>query len=458
MERTDLPSSFRDPSGVVFIQNESIFRQVNISYRECYDKLIGSGLYAKLVEMGLLIPHEEINLLNKIEKPCYIIIQPQPIPFVSYPYEWSFNQLKDAALTTLAIEKVALEFGMTLKDCSAYNIQFLDAKPVFIDTLSFEKYIEGEPWIAYRQFCQHFLAPVALMSYCDIQFNRFLSVFIDGIPLPMASKLLPFRTKLYISFLMHIHFHAKAQEKYQDSRNNFSPKKVSLNGLLSIIDSLQSVLSKLKPKKNKTEWGEYYCDTNYTDESFDCKKSLVALYLDYSKPSMVWDMGANTGIFSKIAIDRGIPTVSFDIDPVAVDMGYLEASKIGRANHLHLPLDLANPSPAIGWNNRERYSLLERGPADTVMALALIHHISISNNVPLTMAASFFKNICKKNLIIEFVPKNDSQVVRLLKTRQDIFGQYDQKNFELAFSNHFRILRKDSIKGSERVLYLMGRK
>jgi len=203
MNSVTIPSSFRDPSGVLFVRDGSIFRQVNTIYKDNYDHLMNSGIYETLVADKLLIPHEEVDIEGVNPDLAYKIIKPELIPFISYPYEWSFSQLKDAALATLRIQKRSVDFGMSLKDCSAYNIQFRNGKPVFIDTLSFEKYHEGQPWVAYRQFCQHFLAPLALMSCRDVRLNQLLRVYIDGVPLDLASSLLPFRTRFVFSLLSH---------------------------------------------------------------------------------------------------------------------------------------------------------------------------------------------------------------------------------------------------------------
>jgi len=194
-----LPSSFRDPSGFLFLRDGFIYRQVNTIYRENYDYLISSNLYKTLVDAELLIPHHEVDIKKARSDEIYKVIKPELILFISYPYEWCFSQLKDAALTTLEIQKKSLDFGISLKDCSAYNIQFRKGKPIFIDTLSFERYHQGKPWVAYRQFCQHFLAPLALMSYKDIRLNQLFRVYIDGPPLDLTSSLLPFRTRFRIS-------------------------------------------------------------------------------------------------------------------------------------------------------------------------------------------------------------------------------------------------------------------
>jgi len=267
MNSVIIPSSFRDPGGFLFYRDGSIFRQVNSIYKENYDHLVNSGLYENLINAELLIPHEEVDVEAVRPDLNYKLIKPELIPFVSYPYEWSFSQLKDAALTTLRVQKKSLELGMSLKDCSAYNIQFRNGKPVFIDTLSFEKYHEGQPWVAYRQFCQHFLAPLALMSYRDIRLNQLLRIYIDGIPVDLASSLLPFRTRFIFSLLTHIHLHARSQKHYADKAVDVSSKKVSRLSFLGLINNLESAVNKLKWRPGGTEWADYYDETNYSSDA-----------------------------------------------------------------------------------------------------------------------------------------------------------------------------------------------
>jgi len=205
-----LASSFRDPSGFLFTENGTLFRSVGRLYQQNYDHLIQSGLYNKLVADDLLIPHREIQRPAKTTDDTYKIIQPEIVPFISYPYEWCFSQLKDAALALIKIQKRALDCNMILKDASAYNIQFFKGKPILIDTLSFEIYKENQPWVAYRQFCQHFLAPLALMASRDIRLGQLMRIYIDGLPLDLVSGLLPISTWFKPALLSHIHLHAKA--------------------------------------------------------------------------------------------------------------------------------------------------------------------------------------------------------------------------------------------------------
>jgi hypothetical protein len=415
---------------------------------------MSSGLYQALVDDNLLIPHEEVSIEPPVPELVYKIIKPEPIPFISYPYEWCFSQLRDAALTTLKIQRKALEFGMILRDSSAYNIQFKNGRPVFIDTLSFGKYHEGQPWVAYRQFCQHFLAPLALMSYKDIRLSQLLQVYIDGLPLDLTSCLLPWRTHLRFSLLSHIHLHARSQKRFADKPINVRQYRLSRYAFLGILNNLESTVKKLKWQPKGTEWADYYQDINYSPQAFEHKKTIVAGFLDKVRPTTVWDLGANVGIFSHLASDRGIPTISFDVDPAAVEKNYLDCLARDDTSILPLVIDLTNPSPGIGWENKERMSLKERGPADAVLALALVHHLAISNNVPLSRIARFFSDICHW-LIIEFVPKSDSQVQRLLATREDIFPNYTRQAFEQEFSRYFTIDDSADIPESQRTLYLM---
>ena len=449
-----ISGSFRDPSGFLFQYNGEIYRRVNSVYKEHYDYLMESGLYKKLIDAGLLIPHKEVDIDCEQSKDAYRVLKPERVEFICYPYEWCFSQLKDAALTTLEIEKVALEFGMSLKDSSAYNIQFKEGKPVLIDTLSFEKYREGYPWVAYRQFCQHFLAPIALMAQTDFRLNQLLRVYIDGIPLDLASSLLPFASWLRFTLLSHIHLHAKSQKHYAEKSVNIGKHRMRRFSLLGLVDNLESAIKQLKWRPRGTEWSDYYEDTNYSANAFEHKKQIVAEFLEEISPKTVWDLGANIGMFSRLASDRGINTISFDIDLAAVEKNYNECAARGETNILPLLIDLTNPSPGIGWQNRERISLIDRGPVDTVLALALIHHLAISNNLPLNQIAGFFNDICN-SLVVEFIPKNDAQVQRLLLTREDIFEDYNQLVFDREFSNYFSIRSSVRIRDSERILYLM---
>lgn len=448
-----LPSSYRDPSGFVYLEKGVIYRQVNFSYKDDYDRLIQSGLYRNLTEAKLLLPHKEIK---PVPGAAYKIIEPQQIAFIFYPYEWCFSQLKAAALTTLEIQLRAVKYSMLLKDASAYNIQFVDSQPVLIDSLSFATYKSGEPWIAYRQFCQHFLAPLALMSYQDANWGQFLRNFIDGIPLPLASKILPKKTWAKIGLLTHIHLHAKSQTHWAAREATVKKRQMSQTALIALIESLHSTIRDLKPPVAAGEWVEYDKTRSYTRTHLD-KQKIVVQFLKGKKYQTIWDLGANTGALSRAVASFAQLVVAIDNDPAVVEKNYQLCQKLREYRVLPLVVDLTNPSPGLGWENKEWMSLQERGPADMVLALALIHHLAIVKNIPLSYISQFLRHVSSR-LIIEFVPKTDPQVKEMLAYREDIFSHYSQTDFERQFQKHFRILKRKPLAQSQRLLYLMERK
>lgn len=449
------PASFRDPSGVVYSKNGKIFRQIHLRYKENHDMLMKSGLYSILTGENILIPHKEVITKSKSQQNIYKVIEPEVIPFISYPHEWCFGQLKMAALTTLKILTISLKHDMILKDASACNIQFIGTNPVFIDTLSLEKYREGEPWIAYRQFCRHFLAPLSLMAMVDLRLSRMLISHIDGIPLDLAGALLPKRSRINFGLLTHIHMNAKSKKYLATNSPKLKSYKLGKEAMRRVIDNLKSTVEKLELGKGKTIWSEYYKETNYSQKAFQHKQKIVENFLKNIRPKTTLDLGANTGIFSRIAAKESTYTLSIDNDPLAVEKNY-RFSRNGHEKILPLVVDITNPSPGIGWRNRERTPFLKRVNADVVLSLALLHHLAIANNLPLPHIATLLKNL-GRHQIIEFVPKQDSQTKRLLSQREDIFSDYTQEMFEKTFTKHFNIRGSQLIEDSSRRIYHLER-
>lgn len=447
-----LRSSFRDNDGFVFKHNGRFLRQVSPAYEPTYTKLKSSGFYARLHEQGWLVPHRELPPgTDGLEG---LVLEPDQLQVITYPFEWSFGQLRDAALLTLKIQKAALNAGFSLKDASAYNIQYHEGRPVLIDTLSFEPYTEGRSWSGYRQFCQHFLAPLSLMAHRDPRLGLLLRVHLDGIPLDLVSKLLPKRTWLRAGPLFHLHLHARAQSRYVNQDRKVAARPVSRRGLLGILESLESAVRNLQWTPAGTEWAAYYEHTNYEQDAGLDKTKVVKAWIERCQPGLVWDLGANDGTFSRLATECGAQTVAWDIDRAAVEKCY-HFIKQSRQKNLHPALlDLTNPTPALGWNLEERQSLFERRLPDLALALALLHHLAIGNNVPLDLCADFFRRISSK-LIIEWVPKTDSKVAALLRNRVDIFGNYTEESFQAAFGRHYRIMERHPVTKSDRVLYLL---
>ncbi len=448
-------ASYRDPAGFVFTNEGVLYRQVNQAGRRDYERLMASGLYEKLIEHGDLVPHDEVDEDVSPDGQAFRVIRPERVPFISYPYEWCFSQLKDAALLALRLQKTALAHGMSLKDATPYNVAFRGGRPVWIDTLSFEELRSERPWVAYGQFCQMLLAPLVLMSRVDVRLQHLLKSSIDGIPLDRASSLLPRATWLRPGLLIHLHLHAVAQRRITGrSVGQSKARTFGEAALQASVDSLASTVQSLDWRMPQTTWGDYYTDTNYSDAAFAHKREIVSAALDRLAPATVWDVGGNDGTFSRLASGRGIATICFDMDPAAVEKNYRQAKGGAERHLLPLLLDLANPSGRYGWANEERDGLVDRGPVDAALALALVHHLAIGHNVPLERIAEFFSRLGRA-LVIEFVPKEDSQVQRLLASRDDIFDTYTAGHFERAFSALFEIVDVTPIRESARTIYVM---
>ncbi len=455
-------SSFRDPAGFVFNHKGAVYRQINLAGRRDYDQLMESGLYKALTTKRLLVAHTVVTKTDDFGKDIerYAVIQPEQIPFISYPYEWSFPQLKAAALLTLEIQEIALQHGMILKDASAYNVQFIGKRPIFIDSLSFAAHETGKPWDGYRQFCEHFIAPLAVARYTTYDSLKLLQTHIEGIPLGLASKILPKRARLNVGLFSHLILHNASQRRFQKSgaktdteAREVKTRPMSTLALQGLMASLSRTVNSLKPPASQTEWGNYYDFTNYTDAGFKEKHAMVEKFMEQisPKPLMVWDFGANNGEFSQIAAKHNVYTIAWDIDPIAVGRNYLHQENT--AHMLPLIQDCVNPSPSLGWMGTERDSLFKRGPADVVFVLALIHHLAIGRNLPLAHIAEFLA-ATGKHIIIEFVPKGDSKVDILLASRKDIFPDYDIEQFEAAMAKYFVLVEKQSIPHTKRTLFL----
>jgi hypothetical protein len=451
------PASFRDPSGVVFRRGGVAYRQINRAFESEWAHFMASGLYGELTRAGLLVPHEEVDDIEPVDDRAALVIKPLQLDFVSYPYEWSFSQLKDAALTTLEIQERALRSGMSLKDASAYNIQFVDGRPTLIDSLSFEAAVPGVPWVAYRQFCQHFVGPLAMMAYRDVRLGRLHRAFADGIPLDLATSLLPGRTRLRPGLAAHLHLHARAQRRGERSAGRASRARVSDTGRRALLDSLRRTVEGLKWKPESTPWSSYTALTSYSPAAAESKARIVGEMLARVQSGRVWDIGANTGTYSAIAAAGGHRVVAFDADAGAVERLYLRVRAGEIRDILPLVVDVTNPSPASGWALHERRSLTERGPAPVVMALALIHHLAIASNVPLANVSAFLASICSE-LVIEFVPKDDPQTQTLLEGRRDVFPDYTLEGFKAAFKGRFSLLEEAAVTDSGRTIFRMRRR
>jgi hypothetical protein len=451
-------SSFRDPSGYIYLEKNIVKRKINPIYFKTYKALKDSGFYKYLFDLGLLIPHSEL-----VNCKDYIVLQPDQISFITYPYEWSFNQYKEAALLTLELQRIALNKGFSLKDASAFNIVYYKGKAIFIDTLSFEIYKENKPWVAYKQFIMHFLGPLCLAHYNGAGSLKLMSSFIDGIPLQMLSSMLNFKSKLNPLIYTNIHLLAKFESKYQEDYNGKSKlKKLSKKSQHNIIDSLYHYIKNLKLKET-SEWGEYYKKINYSTIAFNKKSSLINEWIKSLSIKKLVDIGGNDGTFVRKITSQINEVLVCDIDNNSVDFNFNQIKQNKERYILPFVLDVLNPSPNIGFNNKERFSFIKRITAfapDVTMALALIHHITLSGNVTFNMSAEFFSSF-SKYLIIEFPTREDSWVQRLLNSKGNCkshFDFYNIDNFESDYLVFFDVKDKYIIKDSNRVLFFLKRK
>jgi len=426
---------------------------------------VEGGLLARLEAGGELIPHEVVALeLAADPARAHAVIRPTEIAFVSYPAEWSFGMLRDAALLTLDVQAEAMAAGFTLRDASAYNVLFDGPRPVLIDHLSFEPATPGTPWPAYRQFCEHFLAPLALMARRDVRLGSLLRSHLDGIPLDLAARLLPWRSRFSPGLGPHIHLHARGQRRHADGGDAVAREagraRVGRLGGEALIDSLRRTVAGLDWTPAGTEWADYADGTGADDQAramATAKDGIVRSMLGDAGGSVVWDLGANVGRHSAIAAQLGRRVVAWDADPAAVERHYRSLRSAGSSGRV-LPLlaDLADPTPSVGWALRERRSMLERADADVVLALALIHHLAIGRNVPLPRIADLFASLAP-DLILEWVGRDDPMVARLLATREDVFRDYDDAGFRAAFGRRFRVAEERPLPGSARTLFRMER-
>jgi hypothetical protein len=464
------PASFRDPSGYVFRRDGVLYRAIQPSAAADWAAFEDRGLAASLVGDGLLVSHTPVPADLAPLPGAALVIRPREVPLISYPYEWAFSQLQEAALLTLEVQRRALVVGMWLRDASAYNVQFERGRPILIDSLSFEVADLSAPWPAYRQFCKHFLAPLALMAHRDPRCGLMLRDFIDGLPLDFAAGLLPGRTRLG-GLLPHLHLHAGADRRAQHADipaaasqpgateakgTKGSARSMSLTRHQALLDSLRRAVEGLHLELG-SHWLQYTRQTSYSPEAADSKRAIVQRMLAAAGGHVVWDLGANVGTYSDLAAGPGRMVVAFDQDPAVVELHWRSLSAEARESVLPLVMDLTNPSPAMGWAHQERRSLLQRGPADVAMALALVHHLAIGNNVPFARIADLFAH-AGRWVVVEFVPREDPMVQQLLASRKDVFTDYTIDAFRAAFGERFATREEAPVADSLRTVFLFERR
>jgi len=450
--------SFRDPAGRVFYHLDKIYRLVNSSGIHRLEFIKEKDLINKSQQHGFLI---KSNILNDDQlssigfKKGSVIVEHEKIPYISYPYEWSFSQLKTAALHHIDFHLFLLNQGATLLDASAYNIQFIGSQPKFIDILSIKKYEDGEYWFGHKQFCENFLNPLILSSKKGVQFNNWFKGNLEGIQTADLNSILNFFDKFSYNIFVHVYLLNKFDNKYKNQnkkinfnlKNNF-PKK----NFKSMLIQIRNFISKLQPKKIRTIWENYSSLNTYKKTEENEKIKIVKDFIDNNNLPRVIDIGCNDGLYSKIALKNNTNyVVGFDYDPISIDRAFNSLDK-NQKNFLPLIFDATNPSSNIGWNESERKSFSKRANFDGLLALAFEHHLAIAKNIPLEDALSWLIRLAPKGLI-EFVPKNDETIQKMLKFKGDIFPEYSEENFKVFIERKAKIISIKEITSSGRKIY-----
>ena len=446
------PISYKDPSGYIIKEKEGYYRYVSYEYEHEYDHLMHSGLYKTLTDQYLLIPHKEIED-KKAGSNCYKVLFPQQIGLITYPFEWVFSQWQEMALAFLRINQIALKHGMVLKDASPYNFVFVEGKCILLDSISFRFFKEGDPWIAYRQFCEEILGTLALMRYNDPFWARLQLSSLTGLQLTFVSKQLPLKTWFNSLCLLHIHLHARFQgrkEKEKQLHDGFSKQKLNI-----LFDLLENNITKWdRPLKSQSIWDHYY-ENDIEDENYLADKTAcINQWLAAVHPNTTIDLGANTGKFSFLAAQYSKEVIALEKDMNCVEEIRKESKQKKINNITAIVADITEPSPSLGWDNAEKSALFKRLNADMLMALALIHHLCLSKNIPLNFIAKTISDLTTRYAIVEFIPKEDPKAKLLLQHKEDIFINYTESHFVKSFETHFRLVDSYSPAASARKLFL----
>ena len=459
------PGSFRDRDSRVVVSDDAIYRALSPEGAEDWEAFSASPLLEQLTAAGKVIGTREVDpsVLGESQDllPTGItkVLEHDRVPFVSYPYEWTFSMLQDAAKLQLELGAAAIDSGLDLKDATPYNVQFIGSQPTFIDIGSFEKITEGEPWIAYRQFCMLYLYPLLFQAHKDIPFHPWMRGSIDGIQPIDAIKVFSLRDRLRRGVFLHTSLHARLDRRANKSgpgsaEENKTKRQVKPGQIKAQLESMNRLVSKLKWKAGETSWSGYRQSNTYSDEDDRRKQAFVGEVAAQLKPGLTWDMGCNDGAYSRIAAENSERVVAFDFDHATVEALYRSLREEGNTKILPLVSNLADPSPALGWRGLERKTLADRGAPDLMLALALIHHVSISANIPIADFLQWARDL-ETTLLVEFPKRTDPMVRALLANKHEGANpDYEEGNFERELEKRFEVERREELPSGDRILYL----
>ena len=452
------PGSYRDPGGTVYETSEHIYRSITeLSFNE-FQTVLASGFLQRLIAEGLLVDLERVGeaALGIVSENARAVLRHPRLSFISYPYEWCFEALKRAALLHLDIQLRALDCDIALVDASAYNVQFVGCRPIFIDHLSFRPYKQGEYWFGYTQFLEQYLNPLLLRALLGVPHNDWYRGRLEGIPTADLNRLMPLYRKLSFKVLCHVTLPVRLQTAATTGhlRATGLVRRTSLprSSYRGLLVQLRGWIAGLSPQPTPdTRWQRYEQISTYALQELNAKRQFVATFVERTKPRQLWDLGCNTGAFSELALESGAgEVIGFDFDHGALDLAFARSCE-KHLRFLPLFLDAANPSPAQGWAGTERKDLPSRGRADALLALAFLHHLVIGRNVPLAKAVAWLTSLAPRG-VLEFVPKGDPTVRTMLQLRKDIFLNYTKDGFLNVLSQGARIVKQEIITSTGRVL------
>ena len=453
------PGSFRDPDAKVFHHDGTVLRGLTARALEDWKHLVRTDFFTRLGRDGTIVPTEQVTDLNGVPPlgtRWAAVLKHRTIPVISYPYEWSFGMLRDAAVSQLDLTQAALDEGMILKDATPYNTQWVGTRPTFIDIGSFTSYVTGDPWAGYKQFCNQFLYPLFLQAHKNVPFHPWLRGRLEGIEADTCRALLSPRDYLRRGVLAHVYLHAKAQAQFEKtSRNIKRDLRASGFGAELIkhnIRSLRETVQRLVWRPDRSTWSEYGREHNYEDVDLQRKSDFVSRVLESRRWSLVWDIGCNVGTYSRLAAEHADYVLALDADHLVIERLYQALREEGRTNILALLADVADPSPGLGWRGVERRPLDERGSPDLILCLALLHHLVIGRHIPIGELVAWLAGF-GADLVIEFVDRRDSQVERLLRNREGQALEYSAAALEAALSQYFGPVTREPLTSGNRTLY-----
>jgi hypothetical protein len=452
------PASFRDPEATVFTQGGRVFRGLSAEAAGVHQAATDAGLLGELVDRGWLIEHWDSSLPDGVPVgvPAELIIEARAVPVVSYPYEWSFSMLRDAALLTLDVTEACFRAGFQMKDASAYNVLFDGGRPMMIDLTSFDRGFDGA-WTPYGQFCDHFLAPLLLEAHLGVPFQPYLRGRLSGIPVTELAGMFPGRRRFKPGVFSHIYLRSRIENKArhldtEDRTELRSGMKLPVEAVIRSVQKMRGLVESLTPSSTSV-WSEYENEHSYGDSQRAIKEQFVDSTAETLAGNLAWDVGANTGAFSEILAKHFKSVVALDHDAGAVDAMYRRLRDTADSRIVPLVLDVADPSPDRGWRGKERRTLLNRATPAFATWLAVIHHICLAGEVPV---AGFLDLVAdtSPDSIVEFVGPDDPMSRRLMATRKVPRPDYSRGSFLAAAEQRFTVVASTAVSPTRDLFHL----